>query len=216
MKYYLLLAAFVCSLSAYSQKVEQDTVVQFAGYVVTEGEDGDVAPLPYTNISVSGTSRGTSADMDGYFSIVAVKGETLTFSRIGFREVNYTIPDTLSGSFYSYVQIMSEDDVLLPEAVIFPWPDKDYFKYDFLAIDITNELREKAQENLAEDILREARYTVPTDGKESYNLQVKENFDNARYHGQVRPQNIFSPLAWKKFIDAWRRGDFKSKKRKKR
>lgn len=192
--------------------IDQDSVVQFAGYVVTEGEDGDVIPLPYTNIAVMGTSRGTSSDMDGYFSIVALKGETLRFTRIGFKDVDYTIPDTLSGSFYSYVQIMSEDSLLLPEAVIFPWPDKDYFKYDFLAIDITDELRSKAQENLAEEVLREARNTVPTDGKEALNLETRNRVTEFQYTGQVKPQNIFSPIAWKQFIDAWRRGDFKKKK----
>lgn len=201
------------SIESVAQRlIDQDSVVQFAGYVVTEGEDGDVIPLPYTNIAVMGTSRGTSSDMDGYFSIVALKGETLRFTRIGFKDVDYTIPDTLSGSFYSYVQIMSEDSLLLPEAVIFPWPDKDYFKYDFLAIDITDELRSKAQENLAEEVLREARNTVPTDGKEALNLETRNRVTEFQYTGQVKPQNIFSPIAWKQFIDAWRRGDFKKKK----
>ena len=200
------------SIESVAQRlIDQDSVVQFAGYVVTEGEDGDVIPLPYTNIAVMGTSRGTSSDMDGYFSIVALKGETLRFTRIGFKDVDYTIPDTLSGSFYSYVQIMSEDSLLLPEAVIFPWPDKDYFKYDFLAIDITDELRSKAQENLAEEVLREARHTVPTDGKEALNLETRNRVTEFQYTGQVKPQNIFSPIAWKQFIDAWRRGDFKKK-----
>lgn len=197
-------------------EMDQDTVVQFAGYVVTEGSDGDVIPLPYTNIGVLGTSRGTSTDMDGYFSLVAVKGETLRFSRIGFQDVDYTIPDTLVGTYFSYVQIMTEGEELLPEAVIYPWPDKDYFKYDFLAIDITNELRSKAQENLAEEVLREARYTVPTDGKEALNLETRRRTTDFQYSGQIKPQNIFSPIAWKQFIDAWRRGDFKKKKKKRK
>lgn len=208
----IFLIPFMSIESVAQRLIDQDSVVQFAGYVVTEGEDGDVIPLPYTNIAVMGTSRGTSSDMDGYFSIVALKGETLRFTRIGFKDVDYTIPDTLSGSFYSYVQIMSEDSLLLPEAVIFPWPDKDYFKYDFLAIDITDELRSKAQENLAEEVLREARNTVPTDGKEALNLETRNRVTEFQYTGQVKPQNIFSPIAWKQFIDAWRRGDFKKKK----
>ena len=31
-------------------------------------------------------------------------------------------------------------------------------------------------------------------------------------HGQVPPQNIFNPIAWANFIDAWKRGDFRKKK----
>jgi hypothetical protein len=31
------------------------------------------------------------------------------------------------------------------------------------------------------------------------------------YQGQVPPQNIFNPMAWAEFIQAWKRGDFKKK-----
>ncbi len=198
-----------------AQKYEQDSIIQFSGLVVTEGDDGDVIILPYTNIGIVGTRRGTSSDRDGYFSIVAKKGETVRFTSIGYRDVNYTIPDTLSKQLYYYVQIMSEDSLLLPEAIIYPWPDKEYFKYEFLAIDISDDLREKAEENLAKKVLDELRYTVPADGRETTNLEIRQNAINFQYVGQTKPQNIFNPLAWKKFIDAWRRGDFKKKKKKK-
>ena len=190
---------------------QQDSVIQFSGLVVTEGEDGDAVVLPYTNIGVLGTSRGTNSDMDGYFSIVAKKGETVRFTRIGFKPVDYTIPDTLSQTFYYYIQIMSEDSILLPEAVIFPWPDREYFKYEFLAIDINDELREKAEENLAQEVMEELRYTVPADGREATNIVMKQYAQDFKYVGQTKPQNIFNPIAWKKFVDAWRRGDFKKK-----
>ncbi len=200
----------------YSQQVQKDSVIQFSGLVVTDGADGEAVVLPYTNIGIVGTSRGTSSDSEGYFSIVAQKGETVRFTRIGFKDVDYVIPDTLSQTLYYYIQIMSEDENLLPEAVIFPWPDREYFKYEFLAIDISDDLREKAEENLASDVLEELRYTIPADGSEATNIVLREKAQNFQYVGQTKPQNIFNPLAWKKFIDAWRRGDFKKKKDKKK
>ena len=218
MKIVLLLAVMVLgSLSVNAQKkTVQDSVIQFSGLVVTEGDDGDVIVLPYTNIGIVGTSRGTNSDSDGFFSIVAKKGETVRFTSIGFRDAEYTIPDTLSKLLYSYVQIMSEDSLLLPEAVIYPWPDREYFKYEFLAIDISDDLREKADENLAKEVLDELRYTIPADGRETVGLELKQNAKNFGYVGQTKPQNIFNPLAWKKFIDAWRNGDFKKKDEKKK
>lgn len=198
------------------RKTAQDSVIQFSGLVVTEGDDGDVIILPYTNIGIVGTSRGTSSDSDGFFSIVAKKGETVRFTSIGFRDAEYTIPDTLSKLLYSYVQIMSEDSFLLPEAVIYPWPDRDYFKYEFLAIDISDDLRDKADENLAKEVLDELRYSIPADGRETVGLELKQNARNFQYVGQTKPQNIFNPLAWKKFIDAWRNGDFKNKENRKK
>jgi len=200
---------------AFAQTSPQDSVIQFSGLVVTDGMDGEAVILPYTNIGILGTSRGTSSDSEGYFSVVAKKGETVRFTRIGFRDVDYTIPDTLSQTLYFYIQIMSEDDNILPEAVIFPWPDREFFKYEFLAIDISDDLREKAEENVAKEVMEELRYSVPADGAETTSLVLRENARNFQYVGQTKPQNIFNPIAWKQFIDAWKRGDFKKKDKKK-
>ncbi len=208
------LAFFGFVSSAFTQSF-QDSVIQFSGRVVTtDGED--LIPLPYTNIGILGTSRGSNADMDGFFSFVAVKGETVRFSRIGYKNADYTVPDSLSKSLYFYVQIMTEDSILLPEAVIYPWPDREYFKYEFLAIDISDEERDRLQQNLAQDVLEELRYSVPADGNEVADLELRQRASDFRYTGQVKPQNIFNPLAWKRFVDAWRRGDFKSKDKKKK
>lgn len=216
MKIFLLsLVLSFAALTGFGQGTLQDSVIQFSGLVVTDGVDGEAVVLPYTNIGILGTSRGTSSDADGYFSIVAIKGETVRFTRIGFEDVDFTIPDTLSQTLYYYIQIMSEGDNILPEAVIFPWPDREYFKYEFLAIDISDDLREKAEENLAEEVLEELRYTIPADGGEASNIVMRERARDFQYIGQTKPQNIFNPLAWKKFIDSWKRGDYKKKKDKK-
>ncbi len=206
-----IVLVLVFGQSVYGQN--ETDVIQFSGMVVTEAENGEVLALPYTNISIAGTSRGTVSNDEGFFSIAARKGEKVLFSRVGFKDATFVIPDTLTKTLYSYIQIMSEDSILLPEAVIFPWPDKDYFKYEFLAIDISDELREKAEENVAKEILEEIRYSIPVDGREATSLVLRESASDFRYVGQTKPQNIFNPLAWKKFIEAWRRGDFKRKKK---
>ena len=61
---------------------DANNLIQFSGVTVTEDEYGEMAPLPYTTISVLGTSRGTYAEIDGFFSIVAAIGDTMQFSRI--------------------------------------------------------------------------------------------------------------------------------------
>jgi hypothetical protein len=205
----------VCSLfvaNAYSQQKDAPVkVIEFSGMVFYEDEQGNPAPLPYTNVAVMGTSRGASADIDGFFSFVALAGETIVFSRIGYKTVEIKLADTLTATKYKWIQIMTEDNILLPEAIIMPWPSKEYFKQEFLAIDISDELRENAQANLAEEKMREIRYSVPVDGRETTSMVIKQQATDYVYTGQIRPQQIFSPIAWKKFIDAWRRGDFKSK-----
>jgi hypothetical protein len=200
------------TVSSYAQNKETKAVIQFSGMVFYQDESGAPAPLPYTNVAVKGTQRGSAANVDGFFSFVALAGEKIVFSRLGFKTVEIEIPDTLKSAEYKWIQIMSEDDVMLAEAIIMPWPSRDHFKQEFLAIDISDELREKALENLANDKLEDLRYTIPHDGSETTRMVVRQQAVDYIYTGQIKPQNIFNPLAWKKFIDAWRRGDFKKKK----
>jgi len=194
---------------------EEVKPIQFSGVTVTEGGKGEPEALPYTSIAIKGTSRGTVSDIYGFFSFVALSGDTVVFSRIGYQTVEKRIPDSLTIDRYSWQQIMTQGNYLLPEAVIVPWPSREHFKFDFLAIDISNQLRQKAEENLATQVLEELRYTVPVDGRETYSLVFDKQQQTYRYSGQFKPQNIFNPVAWKQFIEAWRRGDFKKKKKKK-
>jgi len=191
-------------------------IIQFSGVVVTTDETGEMIPLPYTTVAVKGTARGTYAEIDGFFSIAAHRGDTLVFSRIGFETVEHTVPDSLDSSFYSWYQIMSEGDVLLPEAVIFPWPSRDHYKIEFLALDISNELRQRAKENLAEEILERMHAGVSPDGENAFEMEQAKRQYEYQYAGQYKPQKIFDVVAWSQFIKAWKRGDFKKKKAKKK
>lgn len=212
----VIIIVSVCLLSVFTVMAqEEQRAIQFSGVTVTEGANGEPEVLPYTSIAIKGTSRGTVSDIYGFFSFVAVAGDTVVFSRIGYQTVEKGIPDSLTIDRYSWQQIMSQDNYLLPEAVIVPWPSREHFKFDFLAIDITNQLRQKAEENLAKQVLEELRYTVPVDGAETYSLVFEQQQQDYRYSGQFKPQNIFNPVAWKQFIEAWRRGDFKKKKKDK-
>ena len=110
---------------------------------------------------------------------------------------------------------MSEDDVLLPEAVIYPWPSREHYKIEFLALDVSNELRQRAEENLAAEVLNRLQYEVAPDGQNAYELERINRNIEYQYNGQFKPQKIFDVVAWSQFIKAWKRGDFKRKKKKK-
>jgi len=209
-----LIVIFSLFLGSLFAQEKQSKYVQFSGKTVTEGVDGEIANLPYVTIGIVGTSRGTYSEVDGFFSIVAAKGDTIRFSRIGYEDASIVVPDTLSSVFYSWIQILTQDNVLLPEAVIYPWPDKEHYKIEFLALDISNELETRARQNITEEIMAEIRESLPVDGGESYDLEFRRNLNEYKYSGQLKPQNIFNPVAWAQFIKAWKRGDFKSKKKK--
>lgn len=204
------LAFLTCGLLA-AQTPSDSNLVQFTGMVL-DGTTADLFPIPYTNILVKGKARGTYSDFSGFFSIVVEKGDVIEFSAVGYKTVDYAIPKDLKDSRYSLVQLMTQDTINLPETVVFPWPSKEHFKLEFLAMDVTSEMQQRALRNVANETLTRMRSTVPSDGGEHANYYLRQQSRSYYYIGQQPPMNIFNPVAWKQFFDAWKRGDYKKKK----
>lgn len=191
---------------------QKDNLVQFSGMVL-DGSNDDLYPVPYTNILVKSKGRGTYSDLKGFFSIVVEKGDTIVFSAIGYKTVDYVIPYDLEDNRYSIVQLMTQDAINLPETVVFPWPSREHFKLEFLAMDVTPELQRRAAENVAEETLARMRNEVPTDGVENASFYLRQQSREFYHIGQQPPMNIFNPIAWKQFFDSWKSGAFKNKDR---
>ncbi len=193
---------------AEAQRRNDDDLIQFSGVVVT----GDsLAPVPFVNIMIAESYRGTMSDVNGYFSFVAQKGDSITFSAIGFRTHGIVLPDTLTEKKYSMIEILYQDTIELSEAVIYPWPTKEQFREAFLALDLPETDTERAARNLARADMVSRRQAMGADGSENFKYQM-QNYQNRIYHaGQAPPMNIFNPFAWAQFVEAWRDGAFKKK-----
>ena len=210
----ILLSAFVLimtSVAIFAQIKEEEKLVQFSG-IVLDGTTSELLPVPYTNILVKEKGRGTYSDFNGFFSIVVEKGDLGEFSAIGYRSVIFRMPDTLKENRYSLVQLMTQDTINLPETVVFPWPSREHFKLEFLAMDVSTEMQERALKNLANETLEKMRKDVVYDGNENADYYLRQQSRNYYHIGQTPPMNIFNPLAWKEFFDAWKAGKYKKKK----
>lgn len=105
MKRFLL---FLLPLLLWSTAWAQET--QVTGTVIS-AEDG--LPVPGVNIVVEGTTRGTTTDIDGKYSIVLGPDEnTLVFSFVGFKTV------TVEVNGRSTIDITLESDVTALEEVV--------------------------------------------------------------------------------------------------
>lgn len=203
------------SLSAIQAKAQRiNDLVQFSGVVVTADS---LRPVPFANIIVTKTGRGTTSDYWGFFSIVVRKNDLISFTATGYRSGLFRIPDTLTENRYSLIQVMSSDTLMLTETVIYPWPSKEQFRHAFLTLQIPDDDIEIAKRNLAYMEMREiyGRNYDPekygfTPGQ-SYNNYMDIKADKLYYNGQTMPNNLLNPIAWSKFIKAWKRGDFKKK-----
>jgi hypothetical protein len=210
----ILTILFTVSLSLLFSQSEQDSskLVQFSGMILTE-EQGNLVPLPFTNVTILGTTRGTYANLDGFFSIVAQKGDVVVFSAIGFRTVEYTIPSALKDNRYSIYQLMVEDTINLPVTMIYPWPSREHFRIEFLEMDVKDDMQDRALSNLNDKTLTELRDKMAWDGQETGSLYLKQQAREYYHLGQLKPMNIFNPLAWRDFVKAWQDGKFKKQQK---
>lgn len=210
MRFILLTAILFSTILGYSQEEEEneETLIQFSGVVVSSDS---LSPVPFATILVKNTSRGTTSDYYGYFSFVAKPGDTLVFSSIGYKKVNFVVYDSLEGNRYSLIQTMYRDTVNIGTVNIYPWPTPQQFKEAFLALDIPDDDIEIARKNLAPDELAARMEAIPMNGSLNFKWQMQQQQSQLYYAGQYRPNNLLNPVAWAKFIEAWKRGDFKRK-----
>jgi hypothetical protein len=190
------------------QRNTQDSLVEVSGVTLTA--DSSLV-IPDVSILIQGKNRGTMSNDEGVFSIVAIKGDVLVFSAIGFKTKQITIPADLPGNHYGMAQLMVQDTTYLPVTVIRPYPSKDEFEDAFLHWNIPDNKYDIARNNTSLDKLKALEYYTPPDGGEGVNQTFNQQFRAAQYKGGFPPMNIFNPLAWAKFIKALKDGDFKRK-----
>jgi len=208
-RYFFTIIILVISVNrALGQQDEKNELVQFSGIVVTADS---LTPVPFTNIIIKNTWRGTVADYYGYFSFVAQKGDSLMFSAVGFKKGEFLIPDSITGDRYSLIQVMASDTIMLTQTVIYPWPSKEQFKEAFLKYDVPDDDYERARKNLDLAQLKQAANDYPMDGSMNFRNSMQLYQDKLYYIGQTQPITILNPFAWAEFIKAWKEGKFKRK-----
>lgn len=211
LRYIAFLVLLFIFTDGIAQNNNQKNLIQFSGVVVS---NDSLKPVPFTSVMIRHASRGTITDFYGFFSFVAMKGDTVDFNYIGYKPEYFVIPDTLSENRYSLIQVLSRDTILLKEAVIYPWPSREEFKRAFVELDLPNDDYKRAQYNLEVAQRREVQETVPYDGSINFKFQQQQQSYKLYNTGMYASSNIFNPLAWAAFIKAWQEGAFKSKDKK--
>jgi len=204
-----LLVSYVQAQETTEGNPYRDSVVQFNGVVMTADSLRGIASA---SIIVEGKGRGTITSPDGVFSIAVLKGDKITFSCIGFKNYTISIPKNLNGNQYTWIQLLVTDTVYLPATILKPRPTREQFERDFVNNRIPDDAYEIARKNVDESQRRVLLSSLPADGREAINYQMRQQANKYYYNGQVPPMNILNPAAWADFIKAWKRGDFKSKK----
>ncbi|MCB0770090.1 MAG: hypothetical protein KDC00_06770 [Flavobacteriales bacterium] len=182
-------------------------LVQFSGVVVTDS----LVPVPFTNILVRNSYRGTMSDVYGYFSFVAQEGDTILFSAVGFIRSQYVIPGGLGEQKYSMIHVMSRDTVQLREIAVYPWPSREQFREAFLNLRLPDDDYQLAMKNLSPAEMMQRMENLPPDAYQSFKYAMAMDQTKLYYSGGTPPINLFNPIAWAQFLQAWQNGAYKKK-----
>lgn len=210
----LILYFFVaacCILPATSKaqfETFKDSVVQLYGVVMTADS---LQGIPSVSVTIKGTTRGTLTNNQGVFSIVALKGDMIEFSSVGYKPKLVTVPKNIEGSQYSILQLMVNDTIYLAATIIKSRPSREQFERDFVSTVVPDDNLEIARKNNDESKRRILMATLPVDGREAAGRYLTQQAAKSYYAGQAPPMNIFNPFAWNEFIKSWKRGDYKKK-----
>jgi hypothetical protein len=198
------------SLLAQQTEDNKDSLVQFSGLVMSSDS---LMALQDVHIRVKGNYYGTASNNLGIFTIVAKKGDTVSFSCLGYKYKEYAVPTNLSGQRYSMVLTLSQDTLLIDTIFIKPFISRALLPHYFVTVDVPeDEMELIARRNLESEFLRQQAAMLEADGPENQKLQLRQQAQKYYYSGQTVPINILNPFAWAQFIKAWKNGDFKRKK----
>lgn len=92
----------VCSVNAQSITVKGK---------VTSSEDG--MPLPTTNVTIKGTTKGTATDFDGNYSIETKANDVLVFSYLGFQDKEVIVTNQSAINVVLTIDNNTLDDVVV-------------------------------------------------------------------------------------------------------
>jgi len=209
----LLLFILLATLLSYKSQAQfeliKDSVVQLYGLVMTADSLKGI-PAVSVVVKAKGQNRGTITNDQGVFSIAVMKGDMVEFTSIGYKPKVIEIPKTLEGNQYSVLQLLVNDTVYLPMTIIKPRPTREQFERDFVNTKIPDDNLEIARKNNNDATRRILARTLPRDAGEATNYALKQNAQKYYSAGQTPPIGLLNPLAWAQFIQAWKRGDFKS------
>lgn len=208
---------FFCFLLVFANQIvhaqpgkSKNPYILFTGLVLTSDS---LRAIPFVNIK--STRRGLIGytDISGHFDVVVRKGDTIYFNQVEKVTSWHVVPDTLSGNRYSVVKLMATDTIHIPAIFIRAMPLRSTFNHEFVTKDIPDDAYERARKNLEQEEVKEELRLRPADPTASQNLLAQSRASQLYYYKQAPPQNYLSPTAWMQFIEAWRRGDFKKKKK---
>jgi len=172
-------------------------LVQLSGVVVATDS---LIPVPFVNVYVQGTSRGTLSNWTGVFSLIVVAGDTVRFSALGFQTEKFVVDKAITQNMLSIKIEMKTDTVFIQKVTIYPWPSQEDFKQHFLALNVDDPLTDIAIENIQNALASDLVLYMPMDGNEMTDRLLRAYGKSFYSAGQMPYMGIFNAFAWAQFF----------------
>ena len=209
------LLLFCLSFFTPALHAQEETPIQLHGIVVSN--DSLKQLLPNVQILVKSRGQVSISDIDGFFSTVAMPGDTVFFQHIGFKLQKLWVADTLDGDEFLARIVLEWDTEMLDPVIVYPWPSKENFKEEFLAMEVQTTEMDIAARNLALDELRDRAAAMGYDAAEMQDylisLQNQQLYNEGRVFGNGMNATgasailgaLSNPFAWQQLFQSLKR-----------
>lgn len=200
-----LIAFWSIILVVFAVNAQEKKLLQYTGRVF----DDFLQPIPFANIIIINSNRGTITDREGKFSFVVVESDTVMFSVMGFKKSFVTMPSNTDNPFFTRDVLMQRDTFMIEAVEVYPWHDYEDFKEAFLNLELPEDDLERARKNIA---LIKTQILLDRDPSqaENFNFIMQKNYNETFTRGTYPTYQIFNVFAWQKFFQAVKNGDFKN------
>lgn len=189
----MLLTTVLISQKAFSQKKEQESIVQFSGIVTGENQ----AQLPGVHIYVPKSGRGTTSNIYGYFSMAVLVGDSLVFSSVGYEKYSLVIPG--GNERVNVLVNMIVDTTYLENVDIMPFLSEENFKLAILALelpDVDEEIYSRLDGAALAMMIQNAPYDAAMNAR--YYLKQQIYYQQDKFMPRSNP--LLNPFAWAQFF----------------
>lgn len=211
----ILFIAFVLNLGLLGQtpQVKSTASMDSIKYVqvmgVLKGLDS-LESIPFAMIRINKSGRGSIANYEGYFALVAQAGDTLNISHLAYKDYRYIVPAESPIFGDMKFHFLQSDTIKQKEIDVYPWPSREEFARAVLDLKLDYEdAMMRAERMLSGESLGKLSLRVTPDAGITQNSFAQYNRQQLYRMGQVQTMNVLSPFAWAQFFDALKKGELR-------
>jgi len=215
LRYFFAFNLIFSVLMAYGQSEQNatesvpDSIKYVQVFGALKGKDS-LESVSFATIRINKTYRGTVANYEGYFTLVARPGDTLNFQHLAYVNSYYIVPED-SPILGEFVYHFLETDTIFEKTVdVYPWPSREDFAAAIINLKLDYEdAMTRAERHLSGANMAKLSLRITPDAGISQNSYAAYNRQQLIYKGQAPSFNVLNPIAWAQFIKALQNGELK-------